>query len=153
MPLPDSKSELPPVIRRAEVVAFALVALLIICVVVVLYAAKAFFLPVVTAFVVGTMLSPAAGLLERHRIPRAVSAVLIVAAGGAGVAFIVGLISSSLMGWSTRLSRTGIAAAGQAAYLRSAAGAVAGAPGHARRRRIVCRTIPDAEIRVGPAHA
>jgi len=106
-PLPDSKSELPPVIRRAEVVAFALVALLIICVVAVLYAAKAFFLPVVTAFVVGTMLSPAAGLLERHRIPRSVSAVLIVSAAGAGAAFIVGLISSPLMEWSTRLPELG----------------------------------------------
>jgi len=106
-PLPDSKSELPPVIRRAEVVAFALVALLIICVVALLYAAKAFFLPVVTAFVVGTMLSPAAGLLERRRIPRSVAAVLIVAAVGAGVAFIVGLISSPLMEWSTRLPELG----------------------------------------------
>jgi predicted PurR-regulated permease PerM len=106
-PLPDSKSELPPVIRRAEAVAFALVALLIICVVAVLYAAKAFFLPVVTAFVVGTMLSPAAGLLERHRIPRSVSAVLIVAAVGAGATFIVGLISSPLMEWSTRLPELG----------------------------------------------
>jgi predicted PurR-regulated permease PerM len=106
-PLPDSKSELPPVIRRAEVVAFALVALLIICVVAVLYAAKVFFLPVVTAFVVGTMLSPAAGLLERHRIPRSVSAVLIVSAAGAGAAFIVGLISSPVMEWSTRLPELG----------------------------------------------
>jgi predicted PurR-regulated permease PerM len=106
-PLPDSKAELPPVIRRAEVVAFALVALLIICVVAVLYAAKAFFLPVVTAFVVGTMLSPAAGFLERHRIPRSVSAVLIVSAVGAAVAFIVGLISSPLMQWSTRLPEVG----------------------------------------------
>ena len=79
-PLPDSKNELPPVIRRAEVVAFVLVALLVICLVAVLYVAKAFFLPVVTAFVVGTMLSPAAGFLERHRIPRSVSAVLIVTA-------------------------------------------------------------------------
>jgi hypothetical protein len=35
-PLPDSKTELPPVIRRTEVVAFALVALLVICVVAVL---------------------------------------------------------------------------------------------------------------------
>jgi predicted PurR-regulated permease PerM len=102
-PLPDAKSELPPVIRRAEVVAFALVALLIICVVAVLYAAKAFFLPVVTAFVVGTMLSPAAGFLERHRIPRAVSAVLIVTAVGAGIAFMIGLISSPLVEWSTHL--------------------------------------------------
>jgi predicted PurR-regulated permease PerM len=106
-PLPDSRSEQPPVIRRAEVVAFALISLLVICVVVVLYAAKAFFLPVVTAFVVGTMLSPAAGWLERHRIPRAVSAVLIVAAVGAGVAFIVGLISSPLMEWRTRLPELG----------------------------------------------
>jgi predicted PurR-regulated permease PerM len=106
-PLPDSRSETPPVIRRAEVVAFALVSLLVICVVAVLYVAKGFFLPVVTAFVVGTMLSPAAGFLERHRIPRSVSAVLIVAAVGAGVAFIVGLISSPAMEWSNRLPELG----------------------------------------------
>ena len=106
-PLPDSKAELPPVIRRAEVVAFALVALLVITVVAVLYAAKAFFLPVITAFVVGTMLSPAAGFLERRRIPRSVSAVLIVMGVGAGVAFIVGLISSPLMDWSHRLPELG----------------------------------------------
>jgi predicted PurR-regulated permease PerM len=106
-PLPDSRNEQPPVIRRAEVVAFALISLLVITVVVVLYAAKAFFLPVVTAFVVGTMLSPAAGWLERRRIPRAVSAVLIVTAAGAGAAFIVGLISSPLMEWRTRLPELG----------------------------------------------
>jgi predicted PurR-regulated permease PerM len=106
-PLPDSKAESPPVIRRAEVVAFTLVALLVICVVAVLYVAKAFFLPVVTAFVVGTMLSPAAGFLERRHIPRSVSAVLIVTAVGAGAAFIVGLISSPLMEWSTRLPELG----------------------------------------------
>jgi len=102
-PLPDSKSEQPPLIRRAEVVAFALVGLLVICVVAVLYLAKAFFLPVVMAFVVGTMLSPAASLLGRYKIPRSVAAVLIVAAVGAGAAFIVGLISSPLMEWSNRL--------------------------------------------------
>ena len=106
-PLPDSKAEQPPVIRRAEVVAFALVSLLVICVVAVLWAAKGFFLPIVSAFVVGTMLSPAAGFLERRRIPRAVSAVLIVASVGAGVAFMVGLISSPLMDWSTRLPELG----------------------------------------------
>lgn len=106
-PLPDSRHELPPVIRRAEVVAFALVALLIICVVAVLYAAKAFFLPVAMAFVVGTMLSPAARFLEQRRIPRAVSAVLIVAAACAVVAFMVGLIASPVMEWSTRLPELG----------------------------------------------
>ena len=106
-PLPDSKSEQPPVIRRAELVAFALVALLVICVVAVLYAAKGFFLPVVSAFVVGTMLSPAAGFLERRRIPRPVSAVLIVTAVGAGAAFMVGLISAPLVEWSTKLPQLG----------------------------------------------
>jgi predicted PurR-regulated permease PerM len=106
-PVPDSKAELPPVIRRAEVVAFALVSLLIICVVAVLYAAKAFFLPIVMAFIVGTMLSPAASLLERRRVPRAVAAVLIVTAVGAGVTFMIGLISSPLMQWSSRLPELG----------------------------------------------
>jgi predicted PurR-regulated permease PerM len=106
-PVPDSKDEQPPVIRRAEVVAFALVALLIISVIAVLYVAKAFFLPIVMAFIVGTMLSPAASLLERYRIPRAVGAVLIVTAAGAGVAFMVGLISSPLMEWSSRLPELG----------------------------------------------
>jgi predicted PurR-regulated permease PerM len=106
-PVPDGKVEQPPVIRRAEVVAFALVALLVIAVVTVLYFAKAFFLPIATAFVVGTMLSPAAGYLERHRIPRSVSAVLIVIAACAGLAFIVGLIASPAMEWSTRLPELG----------------------------------------------
>jgi predicted PurR-regulated permease PerM len=107
IPVPDSKAELPPVIRRAEVVAFALVALLIIAVVAVLYVAKAFFLPITMAFIVGTMLSPAAGLLERYRIPRPLGAVLIVAAVGAAAIFIVGLISSPVMEWSNKLPELG----------------------------------------------
>ncbi len=80
-PVPESKGILPPVIHRAEVVAFALVALLIISIVAVLYVAKAFFLPVVMAFIVGTMLSPAASFLERYRIPRPIGAVVIVGCG------------------------------------------------------------------------
>lgn len=106
-PVPDSKAELPPVIRRAEIVAFALVSLLVICVVAVLYAAKAFFLPIVMAFIVGTMLSPAASFLERWRIPRAVAAVLIVATVGAGAVFMVGLIASPVMEWSNKLPELG----------------------------------------------
>jgi predicted PurR-regulated permease PerM len=106
-PLPDSNAEQPPVIRRADVVAVTLMALLIITIVAVLYVAKAFFLPVVTAFIVGTMLSPAANFLERHRIPRSVSAVLIVTAVCAGLVFIVGLISSPLIEWTNRLPELG----------------------------------------------
>lgn len=106
-PLADSKIEQPPVIRRAEVVAFTLVSLLLITVVAVLYVAKAFFLPIVTAFIVGTMLSPAANFLERRHVPRSISAVLIVTAVCGGLAFIVGLISSPLMEWTTRLPELG----------------------------------------------
>jgi predicted PurR-regulated permease PerM len=106
-PLHDSKGELPPVIRRAEVVSLTLVALLVICILAVLYVAKAFFLPVVTAFVVGTMLSPAVKFLERHRIPRALSAALVVSAVAACGAIVVGLISSPLVEWTTRLPELG----------------------------------------------
>jgi predicted PurR-regulated permease PerM len=103
-PVAEGKGELPPiVIHRSEVLQFAVVGLLVISTIAVLYAAKAFFLPVVMAFVVGTMLSPAANFLERYRIPRAVAAVLIVVAVGASVAFVIGLFSSSLAEWSTRL--------------------------------------------------
>ena len=102
-PVPESKSLLPPVIHRAEAVAFALISLLIISVVAVLYIAKAFFLPVVMAFVVGTMLSPAANFLERYRIPRPVGAVMIVVAVAAAASFMVSLISAPLVEWSTRL--------------------------------------------------
>jgi predicted PurR-regulated permease PerM len=93
----------PLILRRTDLIAFALISLLVITVVAVLYAAKAFFLPVVAAFVIGTMLSPAAAFLERRRIPRGLSAVLIVAAVGAGVAFIVGLISAPVVDWTSRL--------------------------------------------------
>jgi predicted PurR-regulated permease PerM len=106
-PVPDSPGEQPPVIRRAEVVAFALVSLLIISVVAVLYFAKAFFLPIVMAFVIGTMLSPAASLLERYKIPRAVGAVLIVTAVGAAAVFMIGLISAPVIEWSSRLPELG----------------------------------------------
>nr|WP_246820356.1 AI-2E family transporter [Bradyrhizobium iriomotense] len=106
-PLPGSHAELPPVIRRTEFVAFALAGLLLIAVVAVLYVAKAFFLPVVMAFVIGTMLSPAATFLENRKVPRALGAVLIVIAVTAVVTFIVALIASPVMEWSSRLPELG----------------------------------------------
>src|SRR5262249_42269381 len=65
--------------------------------------AKAFFLPVVMAFVIGTMLSPAAAFLERYRIHRAIGSVLIVLGVTALGVFIVGLISTPMIEWSSRL--------------------------------------------------
>ncbi len=102
-PLPETRSDQPPLIRRTEIVALAMVLLTVISITAVLYVAKAFFLPLVMAFVVGTMLSPAASRLERYRIPRPVAAVLIVTAVAAGLTIIVGLISAPVIEWSNRL--------------------------------------------------
>ncbi|WLB53154.1 AI-2E family transporter [Bradyrhizobium sp. 521_C7_N1_3] len=106
-PLPDSRVELPPVVRRTEFVAFALAGLFLIAVVAVLYVARAFFLPVVMAVVAGTMLSPAASFLERRHVPRALGAVLIVIAVTTVVAFVVALIAVPAMEWSSRLPELG----------------------------------------------
>ena len=107
--VPDLKSDIGqlPVVPGTDVIAFALVSLLAISVMTVLYVAKAFFLPVATAFIVGTMLSPAANFLEKRRIPRAVSAVLIVAGVGATAVFIIGLISAPLIEWTNRMPELG----------------------------------------------
>lgn len=106
-PLHESRSELPPVIRRTEFVAFALAGLLLIAAVAVLYVAKAFFLPVVMAIVAGTMLSPAATFLEKRGVPRALGAVLLVIAVTTVVAFVVALIAVPAMEWSSRLPELG----------------------------------------------
>jgi predicted PurR-regulated permease PerM len=106
-PVVESKFELPPVIRRQEVVAICLVGLLLICIITGLYLARAFFLPITMAFIVGTMLSPAANLLERLRIPRALAAVLIVVAASAGAAFMIGLVASPAIVWSNKLPELG----------------------------------------------
>lgn len=105
--IPDAPVNKRPLLRRADLVAFSLVALLTITIVAVLHLAKAFFLPIVMAFIVGTMLSPAAAFLQKRHIPRAISAVLIVAAACAGVTFIVSLITVPLMEWTGRLPEIG----------------------------------------------
>lgn len=101
---PDvGEDQQPPAIGHTEIVSFTLIALLLITVVAVLYVGRAFFLPTVTALVIGTMLSPAAKFFERYGIPRSVSAVLIVSATCAGLAFMVALISAPVMEWTTQL--------------------------------------------------
>lgn len=101
---PDDSADQPfRGFTHADIVSFCLLALLIISIVAVLYVGRAFFLPTATALIVGTMLSPAAKLFERYGIPRSVSAVLIVAATSAGLAFMVALISAPVMDWTSQL--------------------------------------------------
>ncbi|EKS30797.1 AI-2E family transporter [Afipia felis] len=106
-PLPESATISPPIIQRAEVVAFCLVALLVLSVVAVLYVARAFFLPVVTAVILGTMLSPAAKRLEAFKVPRPVSAALIVVLTWAAFVLMIGLISVPVMDWFGKLPELG----------------------------------------------
>ena len=150
--MPDSKGELPPVIRRTEVVAFALVALLVIVVIVGLYLARAFFLPITMAFIIGTMLSPAASFLERYRIPRAVAAVLIVAAASAGSCLHDRPHCIAGHGMEQQAPGAGIDTEGENACVRPAARALAAAAEHARRSRHA-DDIPSAEVRLGAADA
>ncbi|RYE60781.1 MAG: AI-2E family transporter, partial [Oxalobacteraceae bacterium] len=81
-----------PRIRRSDLVAIALVGLFLIALVAVLELAKSFFLPLISAFVVGTMLAPAASFLQKYHIPRSLSAVLIVTALFGMFALVVGLM-------------------------------------------------------------
>lgn len=102
-PPDDEEGQQPLVIGHEEIVSFTLIALLLIAIVAVLYFGRAFFLPTVTAIVLGTMLSPAAKFFERYGVPRPVSAVLIVSVTCAGLAFMLSLISAPVMDWTSRL--------------------------------------------------
>jgi predicted PurR-regulated permease PerM len=106
-PVLESTAATPPIIRRTGVVSFCLVALLILAIVTVLYVARAFFLPVVSAIILGTMLSPAAKRLEAVHVPRPVSAALIVILTWAAFVLMIGLISVPVMDWFDKLPELG----------------------------------------------
>jgi predicted PurR-regulated permease PerM len=65
------------------------------------------FLPIATAFVVGVMLSPVAKALEQRRIPRVVSAALIVLLTALLIALVVALIASPVAQLAERLPAIG----------------------------------------------
>ena len=73
----------------------------------VLYFMRDLLLPVVTAFVVGVMLSPVAKALEKRHIPRVVSAVLIVVLTALLVALVVALIASPVAELAEKLPAVG----------------------------------------------
>jgi predicted PurR-regulated permease PerM len=75
-------------ITLKELSAWSLAVLALIAVGLVLYAAREILLPVVAAFVVGAMLGPAARRLDALHVPRALSALLLVA----GLTLIIALV-------------------------------------------------------------
>ncbi|RBP03760.1 putative PurR-regulated permease PerM [Roseiarcus fermentans] len=72
-----------------------------------LFVAREMLLPIVTAFVVGVMLSPLAKALEARRIPRVVSAALIVLITALLIALIVGLIATPVAELAEKLPAMG----------------------------------------------
>lgn len=86
-----------------ELASYATIAIALLAMIAALYAGRLFFLPIVTGFVVGTMLSPAAQTLLAYRVPRTVTAVLVVGTVFLTQLFVIGLISAPLMDWNQRV--------------------------------------------------
>ncbi len=89
--------------RDLDLRSTALTGLLVLAIIAALYLAKTLLLPIVSALVLGTMLSPAASFMQRHRIPRPLGAVAIVLGTFSTFALIIGLISAPLLEWTSRL--------------------------------------------------
>jgi predicted PurR-regulated permease PerM len=81
----------------------AMTGLLVLAIIAALYLAKTLLMPIVSALVLGTMLSPAASFMQRWRIPRPLAAVLIVIGTFGTFALVIALISAPLLEWTSRL--------------------------------------------------
>lgn len=81
----------------------ALGTLVLLAVIAALYLAKTLLMPIVSAFVLGTMLAPAASWMQRFNVPRPLAAVLIVLGTFGAFALVLGLISAPLLEWTSRL--------------------------------------------------
>lgn len=84
----DGETSPHPEITLREISAWSLAVLAAVALGFVLYAAREILLPVVSAFVVGVMLGPAARKLEALHIPRPLAALILVA----GVTLIIALV-------------------------------------------------------------
>jgi predicted PurR-regulated permease PerM len=87
--------------------AWSTAALAIIAVGVILYLMREVFLPIVTAFVVGVMLSPLAKALEERKFPRVASAALIVVLTALLIALVAGLIAAPVADLAGKLPQIG----------------------------------------------
>lgn len=96
-------------LNTARLSAFALYTLCVIAVITALDLARALLLPVTAAFIVGSMLSDAISSLEKYRVPRAVSATLVLTTAGGLVALVLALATAPLIEWITRLPELALA--------------------------------------------
>lgn len=106
-PVDESTESGPPIIRRTEMIAFALIGLLVIAIVAVLYIARTLLMPIAAAFIVGTMMSSGAAVLQRLGLPRSLSVTLTFGAAFGIVAVLAALLSAPLLQWSSELPQIG----------------------------------------------
>ncbi len=86
---------------------WSLATLAVIAVAAALYFAREPLIPVVTAFVVGVMLSPAARALEERKVPRLLTATLMVVGTALVIGVIVALIASPMADLAGRIPQIG----------------------------------------------
>ena len=96
-----------PVDNLRALSAWSTAALAIIAIGVVLYFMREVFLPIVTAFVVGVMLSPLAKALEERKLPRVASAALIVVLTALLIGLVAALIAAPVADLAGKLPQIG----------------------------------------------
>lgn len=92
-----------PIIEGFDLRTIAVIGIFVLATIAALYVAKTLLMPVVAAFVLGTMLAPAATWLQRYKVPRPLGAVVIVLGVFGMFLLILGLITSPILEWSSRL--------------------------------------------------
>ena len=99
---PRTGTTVPPSAARS--VPFLLGALLILGVILVLYAAQDFVLPVALAFVLKLIFHPFVRLLERAHVPKVVGALTALCVLLAGMAAMAVLLSAPTANWTSELA-------------------------------------------------
>ena len=101
----DDESDKADGLRQVSAWSLAIIA--IIAVAAALYFAREPLIPVITAFVVGVMLSPAARALEERKVPRLLTAALMVALTAVVIGVVVALIASPMADLAGRIPQIG----------------------------------------------
>ena len=103
----ETADDSEPVDRLRLISAWSLAILAVIAVVGALYFAREPLIPVTTALVVGIMLSPAARALEERRVPRLLTAALMVLATALVIGIVAALIATPMADLAGRIPQIG----------------------------------------------
>jgi predicted PurR-regulated permease PerM len=106
-PIPENDEGAPLSAQLPTLAAWAQIILALTAIGFVLDVGRIVFMPIVAAFVVGVMVTPAARLLERLHLPRFLAAILIVLVTAGLLALVIALISAPVAQWITQAPELG----------------------------------------------